>query len=68
MTMNSARLATYWDIGDAATVIDFLDLLRDALLWEPYGDQITQIHREAYYDRFEDPNQCELEFDDDIPS
>jgi len=64
--MNSTRLTTYWTIDDAATVIDFLDLLRDAL-WETYGDQITQMYREAYDDRFQDPNQCELEFDDDIP-
>jgi hypothetical protein len=66
MTMNSTRLTTYWTLDDAATVIDFLDLLRDAL-WETYGDQITQMYREAYDDRFQDPNQCELEFDDDIP-
>ncbi|GMQ90525.1 MAG: hypothetical protein BMS9Abin10_0914 [Gammaproteobacteria bacterium] len=66
MTMNSTRLTTYWSSDDAATVIDFLDLLRDAL-WETYGDQITQMYREAYDDRFQDPNQCELEFDDDIP-
>ena len=66
MTMNSTRLTTYWSIDDAATVIDFLDLLRDAL-WETYGNQITQMYREAYDDRFQDPNQCELEFDDDIP-
>jgi hypothetical protein len=66
MTMNSTRLTTYWTIDDAATVIDFLDLLRDAL-WETYGNQITQMYREAYDDRFQDPNQCELEFDDDIP-
>ena len=60
MTMNSTRLTTYWTIDDAATVIDFLDLLRDAL-WETYGNQITQMYREAYDDRFQDPNQCELE-------
>ena len=66
MTMNSTRLTTYWSSDDAATVIDFLDLLRDAL-WETYGNQITQMYREAYDDRFQDPNQCELEFDDDIP-
>ena len=66
MTMNSTRLTTYWTIDDAATVIDFLDLLRDAL-WETYGDQITQMYREAYDNRFQDSNQCELVFDDDIP-
>ena len=66
MTMNSTRLTTYWTIDDAATVIDFLDVLRDAL-WETYEDQITQMYREAYDNRFQDSNQCELVFDDDIP-
>ena len=66
MTMNSTRLTTYWTIDDAATVIDFLDLLRDAL-WETYGEQITQWHREADDNRIQDVNQCELGFDDDIP-
>ena len=66
MTMNSILLTTYWTIDDAATVIDFLDVLRDAL-WETYEDQITQMYREAYDNRFQDSNQCELVFDDDIP-
>ncbi len=42
------------------------DRFRDAL-WETYGDQITRMHRETYDDQIQDPNQCELEFDDDIP-
>ncbi len=66
MTMNVTRLTTYWSIDEAATAIDFLDRLRDAL-WETYGEQITQMHREAYDDQIQNPNQCELEFDDDIP-
>ncbi len=66
MTMKVTRLTTYWTVDEAATVIDGLDRLRDAL-WETYGNQITQLYREAYDDRFQDPNQCELEFDDDIP-
>ncbi len=66
MTMKVTRLTTYWTVDEAATVIDGLDRLRDAL-WEIYGNQVTQMYREAYDDRFQDPNQCELEFDDDIP-
>ena len=66
MTMKVTRLTTYWTLDEAATVIDFLDTLRDAL-WETYGEQITQMHREAYDDRIQDINQGELEFDDDIP-
>jgi hypothetical protein len=64
--MKVTRLTTYWTVDEAATAIDFLDRLRD-VLWETYGEQITQWHREACDDRFQDPNQCELEFDDDIP-
>ena len=64
--MKVTRLTTYWTIDEAATAIEFLDILRDAL-WETYGEQITEMHREAYDNRFEDINQCELGFDDDIP-
>ena len=46
MSMNTTRLTTYWTLAEAATAIDFLDTLRDAL-WETYGEQITEIHREA---------------------
>jgi hypothetical protein len=66
MTMKVTRLTTYWTIDEAATAIEFLDILRDAL-WETYGEQITEMHREVYDNRFEDINQCELGFDDDIP-
>jgi len=66
MTMNTTRMTTYWTTGEAATVIDFLDTLRDAL-WETYGEQITRMHREIYDDRIRETNQCEFEFDDDIP-
>ena len=65
MTMKVTRLTTYWSINEAATAIEFLDILRDAL-WETYGEQITQMHREADNDRTKDANQCEFEFDDDI--
>ena len=66
MTMKVTRLTTYWTIDEAATAIEFLDILRDAL-WETYGEQITDMHREAYDNRFQDINQCELGFDDDLP-
>jgi len=66
MTMKVTRLTTYWTIDEAATAIDFLDRLRDAL-WETYGEKITEMHREAHDNRFQDINQCELGFDDDIP-
>ena len=63
MTMKVTRLTTYWSSAEAATAIEFLDLLRDAL-WETYGEQITQMHRDDYDDRTRDSNPCE--FDDDI--
>ena len=66
MTMKVTRLTMYWTIDEAATAIDFLDRLRDAL-WETYGEQITQWHREVDDNRIQDVNQCELGFDDDIP-
>jgi hypothetical protein len=66
MTMKVTCLTTYWDVGEAATAIELLDILREAL-WETYGEQITQMHREAYDDRIQDNNQCEFQFDDDIP-
>jgi len=65
MTMNTTRLTMYWTVGEAATAIDFLDTLRDAL-WETYGEQITRMHREACDEHTRDINQREFEFDDDI--
>lgn len=32
-----------------------------------FVDHYTEMHREAYDNRFQDINQCELGFDDDIP-
>ncbi len=66
MTMKVTRLTTYWTADEAATVIDFLDMLRDAL-WETYGEQITTMHCDDDDNRTQDINQCELGFDDDIP-
>ena len=66
MTMKVTRLTTYWTLDEAATAIDFLDRLRDAL-WETYGEQVITMHREAYDNRNQHLDQCELGFDDDIP-
>ena len=66
MTMNVTRLTTYWSAAEAATIIDFLDLIREAL-WETYGEEIIRMHREDYDDRTHDANQYEFEFNDDIP-
>ncbi|GBE10339.1 hypothetical protein BMS3Abin12_00903 [bacterium BMS3Abin12] len=66
MTMQVIHLTTYWTLDDAATVIDFLDVLREAL-WETYGESITRMHREMRDTRIQDINQCELKLDDDIP-
>lgn len=65
MTMNITRLTTYWTTDEAATVIDFLDNLRD-ILWETYGKQIIQMQHEAYDDQTQDPSQGESMFDDEI--
>ena len=65
MTMKVTRLTTYWSPAEAATAIELLDLLREAL-WENYGEEITAMHRDDYDDLTRDTYQCELAFDDDI--
>jgi hypothetical protein len=64
--MDTTRLTTYWTADEAATIITFLDILRDAL-WETYGEQIATMLRDDYNDRIQDTNQYESEFNDDIP-
>ena len=66
MTMKVTRLTTYSSVAEAAAVIDFLDVLREAL-WETYGEEIIRMHREDYDDQTRDANQYEFEFNDDIP-
>ncbi len=66
MTLKITRISTHWEAEDACTVIQFLDELRDQL-WEVYGDQVTDMLREASESRPENTDQRELEFDDEIP-
>lgn len=64
MTMKITRLTTYWTTDEADTVVAFLDELRDTL-WECYGDQITEMRRNALTNTERDTRQAELLFDDD---
>ncbi len=64
MTMSVTSLRTYWDAGDAYTVITFLDELRD-LLWEQYEDQIIEMHQEAVTS-YCDEDQLEFDFGEQI--
>ena len=41
MTMKFTQLRTYWDAGEAQTVIAFLDELREVLL-TVYADEISE--------------------------
>ena len=42
MTMKFTQLVTYFNAGDADTVIAFIDDLRE-LLWNTYGDEIIAM-------------------------
>lgn len=68
MTMKIAQLRTYWDAGEAHTVIEFLDELRD-LLWTIYSDEIIAMHQDSTDEGANDianDGQIDLEFDDEI--
>ncbi|RLA41830.1 MAG: hypothetical protein DRR42_24190 [Gammaproteobacteria bacterium] len=65
MSMNITRLATYWTVDEADTVITLLDDLRDSL-WETYGDQIIELRRNAMTGVESNIDQAELPFEDDI--
>lgn len=65
MSMKITRLYTYWDPGQAHTIIEFLDRLRDQLC-EIYGDEIVNLLREGSDNSIKDEHQTEFEFDDDI--
>lgn len=65
MTLKITPIRTHWEAEEAWTVIEFLDELRD-LLWQTYGDQITDMLREAAVPQLKNTDQGELEFDDEI--
>ena len=65
MSMKVTRLYTYWDAGQAHTVLAFLDELRDRLC-EIYGDQILEMLREAPTQPAPAEQQTELDFDDNM--
>jgi hypothetical protein len=64
MTMKITQLTTYWTADEADAVVAFLDELRDTL-WECYGEQITEMRRNAQTRAERDTSQAELLFDDD---
>lgn len=65
MTIHVSPLITHYSAEQAAELIDLLDTLRDAM-WDTYGEQIQQMHRNHCANDLDD-GQCELDFDDDIP-
>ena len=66
MSMNTTRLVTYWNAGEAHDVIEFLDILRDQL-WETYGDRIIAMRLEAEEQRTEHEEQIRLALDEEEP-
>ena len=65
MSMKITRLRTHWNAGEACSVIEFLDLLRDQL-WDHYGEQITAMLQEAAAAQANDDDQHD-DFEDDPP-
>jgi len=65
MNMHITPLVTHYSVEQAAELLELLDTLRDAL-WDTYGEQIVNIHRDLCADDPDD-GQAELDFDDDIP-
>ncbi len=63
--MKITRLTTYWTADQADTVVAFLDELRD-LLWETYGEQIIEMHRNTTPGTESDAGHSEPAFDDKI--
>ena len=62
MPMNTTRLVTYWNAGEAHEVIEFLDILRDQS-WKTYGDQIFAMRLETEEQLAEQADQIQLTFD-----
>ena len=65
MTVKITRVTTHWTADEADTVVAFLDELRD-MLWESYGDQITEMRRAALVTAETDADQTAPMFDDTI--
>jgi len=65
MIMHITPLTMHYSAEQAAELLELLDTLRDAL-WDTYGEQILDLHRELCAG---DPDEspCELDFNDDIP-
>jgi hypothetical protein len=64
MTIHITPLITHYSTEQAVELIALLDTLRDAL-WNTYGEQIKQMH--CQHCSLRNCEQCELDFDDDIP-
>ena len=65
MSMKFTQLVTYWQADEALQMIDFLDQLRDKL-WETYGEEIQQMHRDRAYDHSNDDKLRNSPFNDDV--
>ena len=65
MSMKITRLATYWTVDEADSVISLLDALTDSL-WDTYGEQIIELRRNALPGVESNSDQTELPFDDNI--
>lgn len=67
MNRKGIDVAFYWSAQEAATILDYLDRLRD-LIWEYYAEDIKELrYREVLAQTAEgaSEDQQELSFDDD---
>ena len=65
MTIKFTQLTHYWNAGEAYSVISFLDELRE-VLWATYGDEITEMLRDASQSCEPGDEDNFPEFDDEI--
>ena len=65
MNMRIAPLTMHYTVEQAAELLNLLDTLRDAL-WETYGEQIVNMHRQQCAHQLQQ-DQYEFDFDDEIP-
>lgn len=62
MNQRTIDLPLFWSAGQAATVLDYLDRLRD-LIWDTYGEDIIAL-RTGEHEGDELPDdQCRFEFE-----